>query len=76
MRMAVLGQFPPGTTLEYLRSDEKTALDFAEIAGTNTSLTAPYAFAAPVGTLTFEAPEGARLDRCLPGEGFSVTPAP
>jgi|CXWL01.1.fsa_nt_gi hypothetical protein len=73
VRRPLLRRFPQGTTVEHLTSEEKTALDFAEIVATNTLLTAQHSIAPTIGALAFEAPERARLDECLPGEGFSIT---
>lgn len=74
-RRAMLRRFPPGTTFEYLRSEEKAALDFAETVATNSRLTAPHSIASSVGTLAFEASEGARIERCVVGESFSIAAA-
>jgi hypothetical protein len=73
VRRPLLRLFPEGTTLDYIRSAEKAALDFAETAATNTRLTAPYAMASPIGTLAFDVPARADHDACQPGDGFTVT---
>jgi hypothetical protein len=73
VRRAVLRRYPAGTTIDFLHSEEKLGLDFAEIKATNTRLTAPHAIAAPIGTLAFEARERATRNQCVVGEGFVVT---
>lgn len=73
VRRTTLRRYPPGTTIDFLYSDEKAAIDFGEITATNTRLTAPYAIAAPIGTLAFEARERATRNQCVVGAGFSVT---
>lgn len=74
-RRNLISLFPPGTTIADLQSEEKAAQDFAEIAATNTLLTAPHRVAPPIGTLAFQARERGELDDCTPGQTFTITSA-
>lgn len=73
VRRTILRRYPAGTTVDFIYSEEKLEIDFAEMRVTNTRLTAPHAIAAPIGTLAFEARERAARHQCVVGAGFTAT---
>ncbi|MEQ1812676.1 MAG: hypothetical protein ABL889_22305 [Terricaulis sp.] len=72
-RRMLLSRFPPGTTIDYLRSPEKAELDFVGVVSANPSLIAQYLWVAPVGALAFDAPAAADLDHCVVGEDLTLS---